>query len=105
QALGVLPDGRLAVWGPDPQRGIPVSGMAGEQFFPAFWLWLWEPASQRWQVVASPLETDASEGCGLCWQAHTAVSREGVTFVYVARFDMIGTTLPGLFRMRLPARA
>lgn len=105
QTLGALPDGRLAVWGPDPKRGIPPSEMTREQSFPAFWLWLWNPATQRWQVVASPLETPASEGCGLCWQAQTSVSHAGVTTLYVARFDTRapGTTQPGLFRMRLPS--
>lgn len=98
QALGVLPDGRLVVWGSDPQRGMAMR----EQFFPAFWLWVWKPVDQRWQVVASPLETDASEGCGLCWQAQTVVGRDGAATVYVARSYMRGTTQPGLFRVRLP---
>jgi hypothetical protein len=103
QVLGVLPDGRLAVWGPNPQRGIPASDTIQEQV-PAFWVWLWEPTTQRWQMVPSPLETPATEGCGLCWQAQTALSRDKVTSVYVARFDTRtpGTTRPGLFRLRLP---
>ncbi|MGZ3602736.1 MAG: sialidase family protein, partial [Ktedonobacterales bacterium] len=106
QAPGGLPDGRLAVWGPDPQRGIPASESDDEQPFSAFWLWLWDPASQRWQVIPSPLETPAAEGCGLCWQAQTAVSRDGVIAVYVARLHPLfpgDPTQPGLFRMMLSA--
>jgi hypothetical protein len=103
QALGVLPDGRLAVWGPDPQGGIPAPGILQGQV-PTFWVWLWDPATQQWQVVPSPLMSPASEGCGLCWWAQTAMSRGGVSYLYVARFDSVnpGITLPGLFRMRLP---
>ena len=80
QALSALPDGRLAVWGPDPQGGIPASDSSttlGQ--FPAFWVWLWDPTTQHWQVLPSPLKTPARESCGLCWQAHSAVGRDGAS--------------------------
>ena len=50
QALGVLPDGRLAVWGPNPQGTVPLPEVIPETL-PAFWLWLWDPTTQRWQVI------------------------------------------------------
>lgn len=109
QALDVLPDGRLAVWGADPQQGIPAQGVPviGRIFdeFPAFWLWLWDPTSSRWQVVSSPLPTPATEGCGLCWQAQTTLGDDGVSYMYAARFSvgLPDTSMPGVFRMRLPS--
>jgi hypothetical protein len=104
QALSALPDGRLAVWGPDPQGGIPASDSSttlGQ--LPAFWVWLWDPTTQQWQVLPTPLKTPASEGCGLCWQAHSAVGRDGATYLYVARLDagLTGETPPGMFRIQL----
>lgn len=107
QALGVLPDGRLAIWGPDPHGDVPPPEAIPERL-PAFWLWLWNPATQRWQVMPAPLKITASEGCGLCWGAQIAAGRDGL-YLYVDRFDTdllagygVGTTLPGVFRVRLP---
>jgi photosystem II stability/assembly factor-like uncharacterized protein len=104
QALGVLPDGRLAVWGTDPASGLPAPNAIKEPMS-AFWLWLWDPTAQRWQVLPSPLAASASEGCGLCWQAQPAVSRDGALYLYLTYFDLgiPGTTLPGMFRVRIPA--
>jgi hypothetical protein len=105
QVLSVLSDGRLAIWGPDPHRGLPADDMRPDQF-PTFWLWLWDPAAQHWQVVSSALNAPASEGCGLYWEAQPAVSRDGTTYLFVSRSDAgtVGKTLPGLFRVRLPKR-
>lgn len=103
QTLNVLPDGRLAVWGTDPHVGVPAPN-AIHGPMSAFWVWLWDPAAQRWRVLPSPLNVPAAEGCGLCWAAQSAVSRDGAIYLYVSRFDSgtSGTTLPGMFRMRLP---
>lgn len=102
QALSLLPDGRLAVWGTNPHGGLP-SPAAMQEPISAFWLWLWDPAAQRWQVMPSPLHTPATEGCGLCWAAQSAVSRDGTIYLYVFRFDAYpsGATPPGMFRVRL----
>lgn len=107
QALSALPDGRLAVWGPDPQGSVPASdaNQSNQGLVSAFWLWLWDPATQQWQVLPSPLKTTPiHEGCGLCWQAYTAVGESGVTYLYALRLDDAypGGDLPGMFRVRLP---
>lgn len=103
QALDVLPDGRLAVWGADPQAGLPPQDTTGQSQLSSFWLWLWDPVAQTWQAMSSPLEITASEGCGLCWQGQAAASRDGAAYLYVSRFweGTAGATPPGLFRMRL----
>jgi hypothetical protein len=104
QALDVLPDGRLAAWGVDPQTGLPPEDTTGHSQMSSFWLWLWDPVVQVWQAMPSPLEITASEGCGLCWQSQVAASRDGVAYLYVSRFweGVAGdNTPPGLFRIRL----
>ena len=103
QALDVLPDGRLAVWGADPEAGLPPEGSGVSMPMSAFWLWLWNPVAQTWQAMPSPLEVTSYEGCGLCWQGQAAASRDGATYLYVARFweSVTGGTPPGLFRIRL----
>jgi hypothetical protein len=102
QALSVLPDGRLALWGTDPRGGVPsIEPSRGP--ISRFWLWFWNPASQRWQFLPSPLHVTAHEGCGLCWEAQTAVDRDGATYLYVAYLDALASSAPpGLFRVRLP---
>jgi hypothetical protein len=104
QVLGVLPDGRLAVWGTDPASGLPAPN-AIHTLMSAFWVWLWDPTAQRWQVLPSLLAVSASEGCGLSWQAQPAVSRDGALYLYVTYFDLgiPDTTSPGMFRVRIPA--
>ena len=104
QALAALPDGRLAIWGPDPQGSVPGAAVIPREI-PAFWLWLWSPATQRWQVYPSPLPTSASEGCGLCWSASTSTAKGGATYLYVERLEAAppGAAAPGMFRLRLPA--
>ncbi|HEU4782088.1 MAG TPA: sialidase family protein [Ktedonobacterales bacterium] len=103
QALDVLPDGWLAVWGVDPEAGLPPEGSGVSAPVSSFWLWLWSPVAQAWQAIHSPLEITASEGCGLCWQGQGAASRDGATYLYVSRFweGVTGGTPPGLFRIRL----
>lgn len=102
QTLSVLPDGRLALWGTDPRGGVPAIEPS-RYTISGFWLWLWNPASQRWQFLPSPLNVTAHEGCGLCWQAQTAVGRDGTTYLYVAYLDALATiSPPGLFRVRMP---
>ena len=103
QALDVLPDGRLAVWGADPKTGLPPQNTTGQSQMSSFWLWLWDPVAQTWQAMPSPLEVTSYEGCGLCWQGQGAASRDGATYLYVSRFweGAGGGTPPGLFRIRL----
>ena len=103
QALAVLPDGRLAVWGPDPHLGVPAS-TAIQEPVTAFWLWFWDPVAARWQMLPSPLDASAPEGCGLCWQAQTAVTRDGVVVLYASYLDItaLTNTPPGAFRVALP---
>jgi hypothetical protein len=102
QALTALPDGRLAVWGPDPRTGLPAPDAIAEPMS-AFWLWLWDPRAQQWQALPSPLLATASERCGLCWDRQTASASDGSTYVYVGYFlgGPDGQSPPGLFRVRL----
>ena len=106
QALAVLPDGRLAVWGADPRVGLPASDAIHEPMS-TFWLWLWDPATKQWQTLPVPLKVTATESCGLCWAAETTVSADGVPYLYLSYDDsgMTSQALPGVFRMRLPAAA
>lgn len=53
QTLSVLPDGRLALWGTDPRGGVPATEPS-RYVVSGFWLWFWNPASQRWQFLPSP---------------------------------------------------
>lgn len=103
QALDVLPDGRLAVWGVDPKTGLPPEDTTGHSQVSSFWLWLWDPVAKVWQVVSSPLEITASEGCGLCWQGQAAASQDGAAYLYASHFweGVTEGTPPGLFRIRL----
>ena len=111
QALAPLPDGRLAIWGPDPRDGVPAGD--GGSVDPhivetqAFWLWLWSPTTQRWQVFPTPLPTPINEGCGLCWGAEAVTAHDGATYLYVERLQEAPTYTepPGMFRLRLPAGA
>jgi hypothetical protein len=104
QALATLPDGRLAVWGPNPQGGMPI---VPREPMTAFWLWLWAPATQRWQVLPTPLDATAYEGCGLCWSAHVSAQAGGPTYLYVGAFQAHGANggvipAPGFFRVQVP---
>jgi hypothetical protein len=104
QALAALPDGRLAVWGADPRTGVPAEGHVAEPVR-GFWLWLWDPAQARWQLVATPLAVTADEGCGLCWQGQAASTQDGVQVVYVSDlFEAAADGVPdaGVWRVRVP---
>jgi hypothetical protein len=103
QALDVLPDGRLAVWGADPQAGLPPEGSGVSKPMSRFWLWFWDPVAQTWQAMPSSLVATSYEGCGLCWQGQAAASQDGATYLYVSRFweGVTGDMPPGLFRIRL----
>jgi hypothetical protein len=103
QVLAVLPDGRLAAWGTDPQGGLPARNRVHEPMS-TFWLWLWDPTAGQWHPVPLPLKVTATESCGLCWAAQTAVSADGVTYLYLryAAPEPTGQALPGVFRVRLP---
>lgn len=110
QVLAVLPDGRLAVWGADPQVGLPAADAIHEPMS-TFWLWLWDPVARQWQTLPLPLNVTASEGCGLCWNAQITVSADGVTFLYLGYYvdylgydtpGMTSQALPGVLRVRLP---
>lgn len=103
QALAVLPDGRLAVWGTDPQVGLSAPD-AIHASMSAFWLWLWDPAARQWQTLPLRLNVTAAEGCGLCWAAETSASGDGVTYLYLryAAPDMTSQALPGVLRVALP---
>jgi len=106
QALAPLPDGRLAVWGPGLRGSVPAVGTFPKEV-EAFWLWLWSPATRRWQAFPAPLPTSASESCGLCWSAEIVTSRDGATYLYVEwlGFEPTYSAPPGMFRIRLPASA
>ena len=106
QALAVLPDGRLAVWGTDPKAGLPAPNAIHEPRS-AFWLWLWDPAAKQWQSIPLPLNATATEGCGLCWAAATSVSADGVPYLYLdyAFPGLTSQSRPGVFRMQLPTAA
>lgn len=106
QALTVLPDGRLVVWGPGPQGSVPAAGAYPKEV-EAFWLWLWSPATQRWQAFPAPLPTPASESCGLCWGAEAIASKDGAAYLYVEwlEFEPTYSSPPGMFRIRLPVSA
>ncbi|HEX6543349.1 MAG TPA: hypothetical protein VF040_16450 [Ktedonobacterales bacterium] len=103
QVLSVLPDGRLAIWGPDPSKGLPSEQEASKKPVSAFWLWLWDPAAQTWQAMPSPLRVTASEGCGLCWGATSVADKDGVVYLYVSRFytSPADQEPPGWFRVRI----
>ena len=104
QVLAVLPDGRLAAWGTDPQGGLPARNRVHEPMS-TFWLWLWDPTARQWQTVPLPLPVTATESCGLCWAAQTAVNTDGVPYLYLryASPDMASQSVPGVFRIQLPA--
>ena len=109
QALAALPDGRLAVWGPDPHGSVPPrDGQVLDthtEVMQAFWLWLWSPATQRWQAFSAPLPTPARESCGLCWGAAAGAAGDGAIYLYVERLGAESTAAepPGVFRVKLPA--
>ena len=106
QALAVLPDGRLAVWGTDPRAGLPAPNAIHEPTS-AFWLWLWDPAARQWQSLPVPLKVTATEGCGLCWAAETSVSADGVPYLYLdyASPGLTSQSRPGVLRIQLPTAA
>jgi hypothetical protein len=104
QALAVLADGRLAVWGADPQAGVPAEGHGADPIRP-FWLWLWDPAQERWQKVGAPLDVAAHEGCNFCWHAQAASAQDGAQCLYVedlfeARYYSLQDA--GMWRMCMP---
>jgi hypothetical protein len=104
QALAALPDGRLAIWGVDPQTGVPATQDQQGRVRP-FWLWLWDPVASRWQLLATPLDVAAREGCGLCWQGQAVSTQDGAQVVYVADLFEAGSySLPdtGVWRVRVP---
>lgn len=104
QALAVLPDGRLAIWGADPQRGVPAERDITEPTR-GFWLWLWDPATASWQMLPTPLDVIASEGCGLCWHADAAQRADGTTYIYATHVAYLDSTPPqddGVWRVRVP---
>lgn len=98
QALAGLPDGRLAIWGTDPQVGLP---QATQSQMERFWLWLWDPSAGQWQVVPTPLPAFASEGCGLCWGALTATDSRGATWLYVWHRELESAYALEMFRVLL----
>ncbi len=104
QVLAALPDGRLAVWGADPQTGLSNDA---SQLEPQthFSLWLWDPQSEAWQAVSTSLDVTANEDCGLCWQGNASTSIGGATYLYVSSLDaVIPSQAPvGLYRLRIPA--
>jgi hypothetical protein len=101
QALGVMPDGRLLAWGPDPSVGVPAPDVAQSQSTPSFWLWLWNPRTARWQTLAAPLNHPAGEGCGLCWDGQLSSGLDHATYLTVNAWE--GNAGP--FRVRLPDAA
>jgi hypothetical protein len=69
-ALGVDASGRFLAFGVDPAVGVPDPGAAGQGDWTGSkqWLWIWDPRSERWNVVATPLPRPWPEPCGsLCW--------------------------------------
>ena len=47
QALDVLPDGRLAVWGTNPKTGLPPESSSASTLMSSFWLWIWDPVARH----------------------------------------------------------
>jgi hypothetical protein len=104
QALAALPDGRLAVWGADPQAGVPAEGHGADPMR-AFWLWLWDPVQAQWQQVATPLDVAAHEGCNFCWQVQAVSTQDGAQCLYVEDlFEAQYYSLQdvGMWRMCMP---
>lgn len=105
QALAVTDDGRLLAFGVDPKTGMPsqANNVPGSKI-PAFWLWIWNPGSARWQVLSLPLNFVAEEGCGLCWRAFLATGVDHATYLTVAPMAEINDPNSGyhLFRVRIP---
>ncbi|HEV2583200.1 MAG TPA: hypothetical protein VGT44_20230 [Ktedonobacteraceae bacterium] len=98
QALAVFADGRLFAFGVNPKNGL--SGSASTQRkTSAFWLWMWNPHSSRWQVLPTPLNYLADESCGLCWNAQASSSSNQANNLYVYQPDTHGS----FFRVLLPS--
>ncbi len=67
--LGVLPDGRLLAFGADPVKGLATDS-APFLTQKHQWLWLWDPAQQRWESFPTPLPSAWPDQCdALCWYA------------------------------------
>lgn len=99
QSLVALPDGRLAIWGTDPQTGLQkISESVPERF----WFWLWNPSAGQWQVFPQPLPVSASEECGLCWGAQAATDARGTTWLYVSHNDIHNDFEWDMFTIQLP---
>jgi len=101
QVLADLPDGRLAVWGANPNAALPASDGIHDPIS-NFWLWLWDPTAREWQTLPLPLPVTANEGCGLCWSAQSTVSADGTAYLYLQYYET-GQAPPGVFRVQVPA--
>ncbi|HEX7737582.1 MAG TPA: sialidase family protein [Ktedonobacteraceae bacterium] len=105
QALAVTDDGRLLAFGVDPKAGLSTlaSGKNIQNTAP-FWLWIWNPAITRWQVLSLPLTEPASAGCGLCWGASLSTGTDHKTYLTVASALEPNDPSSGfhLYRVRVP---
>ena len=98
QALAITNEGSLLAFGADPQTGVPDPTSAEQEPTPAFWLWIWNAHTGRWQALTSPLNDHAGVGCGLCWSAVLATSQDHLTYLTVYHWG----DGSHLFRIRLP---
>lgn len=98
QALAVTGDGRLFAFGVNPKSGL--SGSASiQRKMPAFWLWIWNPHISHWQVLPTPLNYQADESCGLCWNSQVSSGSDHADYLYVYHADNPGS----FFRVLLPS--
>lgn len=100
QPLAVTKDGRLLAFGVNPKSGFSGSAINAPKAS-AFWLWIWNPSTSRWQVLSPPLNHTADESCGLCWyaQVSTASGADASSYLYVYYWNDPAS----FFRVRLPS--
>jgi hypothetical protein len=83
QALAITNEGSLLAFGADPQTGVPDPTITQHGLTPAFWLWIWNAHTERWQVLTSPLNDSADEGCSLCWSGVLSTGQDQQTALVV----------------------
>lgn len=97
ETLGVAPDGKLLVFGVDPQTGI--ANLSPFHPLSAQWLWAWDPLARRWSASSSSLPRPALQGCGSrCWNAQFTSDTSGSYLWAMSYDDDVGQTL---YRVRL----
>ncbi|GCE24031.1 hypothetical protein [Dictyobacter kobayashii] len=97
QALAITNNGQLLAFGVDPNSGIPAR-TSTQRPTTTFWLWAWNPGTAHWQVLSTPLQYTADEGCGLCWNGQFAGSAQQNSYLYAYHWG----DQKHLFRFHLP---